>query len=549
MHAAHGQIFRLLVAVLIFFLLFTFFPHLNSVQAAGGDVTPALAAGKEHTAVLLADGTVWTWGDNSYGQLGDGTLQGRTRPVQVKELDEVIAVAAGDYHTLALRSDGTVWAWGDNSYGQLGLVRDREEPGTFFRAKPEAVKYLTQATAITAGAYHSLALRADGTVQAWGNNSYGQIGDGTMENREAPRQVTFLNTAQAVCANGFSSAALMADGTIRTWGANWYGHLGDGRSGGTRTWPVRIQEFTNVKSIAMGKEHMVAVKADGTVWAWGNNNAGQLGDGTRINRLQPVQVLHVKDAIAVAAGEQHGMALTAGGTVWAWGDNSYSQIGDGTTLQRPIPVQLNELQGINFIAAGQDHSIALADNGTIWGWGSNWAGYLGDGSTEQRNRPVRVLLNVYGSPFRIENTLPPVTPTSPVLPLSPAPAMAPSLPPATVWVNDLPFTLEKHFMEAGRLMVPLRFLTTALDAGIGWDRYRGEALLIVDNTQTLRLTAGRKEVRFNKQSAILDPPPRLVEGRIFVPLRAMANLIGAEVRWQADSNSIHINYTGKKENM
>ncbi len=357
-----------------------------------------IAAGKEHSVALCSDGTVWAWGDNSYGQLGDGTIQDSKKPVRIKGLDEVIAVAAGDYHTLALRSDGIVWAWGDNSYHQLGIKKDQLDVQTLASSKPVQVRQLNKVTAIAAGARHSLALRADNTVRAWGDNSYGQLGNGTKENSEAVRQVFFLDRAGAISAAGFSSAALLIDGTVRTWGANQHGHLGNGRRTGTQLQPGRVEDLGAVTAIAMGTGHLVVLKEEGAVWAWGGNESGQTGDGTRIDRLRPTKVMNVKDAVSIAAGELHTLAIGKGGAVWAWGDNSYGQIGDGTAFKRPVPVMLKELgqREIICVAAGDEHSLALDAEGTIWAWGSNWSGCLGNGTTEPSNTPVKTMLNVYG---------------------------------------------------------------------------------------------------------------------------------------------------------
>ncbi|NLX91354.1 MAG: hypothetical protein GXZ07_07170 [Firmicutes bacterium] len=387
---------RKLFLFLVFSLLFFLMLYNSGIASTGReDISKvAVAAGKEHSVVLRADGTVWAWGNNSFGQLGNGTIQNSAKPVRVRELDEVIAIAAGDYHTIALRFDGTVWAWGDNSYNQLGIKKDQDDVSTLTKCKPVQVKHLTKVISIAAGARHNLALRSDGTVRAWGDNSYGQLGDGTKESRESIRHVAYLGKTQAISAAGFSSAALLTDGTIRTWGANRHGHLGNGRRTGTQLLTARVEDLTTVTAVSMGTEHMVVLKEDGTVWAWGNNTSGQLGDGTRFNRLQPVKVRHVENALSIAAGEVHTLAVTSDGTVWAWGGNSYGQLGDGTTRDRPVPVNQKELQEIICIAAGDEHSLALDANGSIWAWGSNWSGYLGNDSTKSSNIPVKALLNL-----------------------------------------------------------------------------------------------------------------------------------------------------------
>jgi len=236
-----------------------------------------IAAGLYHSITLKSDGTVWTWGDNQHGQLGDGTATDRTTPVQVQGLTGVVAIAGGSYHSLALKSDGTVWAWGSNSSGQLGN-------GTTTKSyTPMQVQGLTGVVAIAAGGKHSLALKSDGTVWAWGDNWYGQLGNGTTTNRFTPVQVQGLTGVVAIAGGYYHTIALKQDGTVWTWGYNWYGQLGDGTSSPHRTTPVQVQGLTGVVAIAGGYYHTVALKQDGTVWTWGSDSYGQLGDGRLLN--------------------------------------------------------------------------------------------------------------------------------------------------------------------------------------------------------------------------------------------------------------------------
>ena len=205
-----------------------------------------ISGGGGHTLAIKADGTVWAWGYNISGQLGDGSNTDITTPVQVVHLTNAVSVAAGVYHGLALKDDGTVWAWGYNNYGQLGV-----DTGGSISATPVQVVGLTNAIAVAAGSDHCLAVKADGTVWAWGRNNWGQLGDGTR-------------------ADSFT--------------------------------PLRVSALTNAVSVAASSNHSLAVKDDGTVWAWGFNAQGQLGDGTTTTQLTPVQVSGVTSAVAVAAG-------------------------------------------------------------------------------------------------------------------------------------------------------------------------------------------------------------------------------------------------------
>jgi len=194
-----------------------------------------------------------------------------------------------------------------------------------------------------------------------------------------------------IAGGGHHSLALRNDGTVWAWGRNNYGQLGDGTTTERHT-PVQVANLTGVQAIAGGFSHSLALRSDGTVWAWGRNSKGQLGDGTTTNRTTPVQVLNLTGVQAIAGGFFHSLALKSDGTVWAWGYNHFGQLGDGTTANRTIPVQVADLTGVQAIAAGSDHSLALRNDGTVWAWGWNYLGQLGDGTTANRSIPVQVQL-------------------------------------------------------------------------------------------------------------------------------------------------------------
>ena len=380
-----------------------------------------LDAGGAHSVLLKEDGTVWTWGNNGEGQLGnDGYPSDRPYPVQVTDnagtgfLTDIVAVTSGAVHGMALMDDGmerTVWTWGNNNYGQLG---DNNKPTR--SDKPVQVKgednigYLTGVVSIGAGEFHSVALKDDGTVWAWGYNHEGELGDGTMgTDRITPVQVVgeggtgFLTGVAAINAGGFHALAVKTDGTVRAWGSNYYGQLGNGNNGeGTESAapvPVAgedgIGRLTDVMAAAGGNSHTVALKKDGTVWAWGRNHAGQLGDGhLGTDSNTPVQVVgeggtgFLTGVVAVSASEHHSVAVKNDGTVWAWGRNYWGQLGDGNSeTDSDTPVQVLDrggvgtLTGIVAVAAGEEHTLSLRYDGTVLAWGYNQYGQCGDGNS------------------------------------------------------------------------------------------------------------------------------------------------------------------------
>jgi alpha-tubulin suppressor-like RCC1 family protein len=331
--------------------------------------------------------TAWAWGYNASGRLGDGTTTNRSSPVSVVGgITDWCQVSAGSFHSLALRTSGTAWAWGCNSAGRLG------DGTTTSRSSPvSVVGGFTDWRQVSAGNYHSLALKTDGTAWAWGCNSSGQLGDCTTNNRSSPVSVVgeFTDWCQ-VSAGSFHSLALRTSGTAWAWGSNT-GRLGDGTTTNQSSPVSVVGGFTDWCQVSAGAIHSLALRSNGTAWAWGCNSAGRLGDGTTTNQSSPVSVVGgFTDWCQVSVGNYHSLALRSNGTAWAWGPNTFGGLGDGTTTSRSSPVSV--VGGFTDwcqVSAG-GHSVALRTNGTVWAWGSNGSGQLGDGTTTSRRSPVNV---------------------------------------------------------------------------------------------------------------------------------------------------------------
>jgi alpha-tubulin suppressor-like RCC1 family protein len=295
----------------------------------------------------------------------------------------VISIDGGEKHALALKADGSVVAWGWNFFGQLG------NGNTTDSNTPETVSGLSDVVSVAAGSYHSLALKSDGTVWAWGYNGNGQLGNGTYSPSNVPVQVSGLSDVTTIYAGSYHSMALKSDGTVWAWGDNSGGQLGDGSYTSTNS-PVQVTGLSMVTSFSGGQYHSVARTADGSVWSWGINGNGQLGDGTNANSAVPVQVSGMAGATAVAVMLYDSVALKSDGTVWTWGNGGNGRLGNGSPSDTNVPVQVTGLLDAKEIAAGDSHALALRSNGTVVAWGFNGAGQLGDGSNTDRTTPVAV---------------------------------------------------------------------------------------------------------------------------------------------------------------
>ncbi len=343
---------------------------------------PMVVSGNQFSAYLAVDGTVWTWGKNSQGQLGmnDGAPTDQLTPVQVPGLNNVIGISAGYEHCLAVKADGTVWAWGRNSEGQLG----QGSAGSFI---DHAVQVTlpgvnNQCTAVAAGGFHSLAMAAGigGTLFTWGYNAQGQIGNGnTTSPVSTPFQVTF--GVRAIAAGGYHSMYIDAAGQVRGFGFNVNGQLGDGTATSPRMSAVAAIGATNALTLSCGWMHTLMTRADGFGYAWGSNSNGQVGNNAAgTSALSPVSLGYY--ASRVVAGGNYSMLVAPWGYVYAWGDNTYGQCHLPTsTTQYATPQALGYLfpqQRALFGGIG-DHTLFVLDNGQVQGWGKNDAGQLGTG--------------------------------------------------------------------------------------------------------------------------------------------------------------------------
>jgi uncharacterized protein YjdB len=349
----------------------------------------------DHTLAVMSDGTLWAWGDNRYGKLGLGDTTNRNVPAKVGAATNWVFVAAGADHTLAIRKDGNLWAWGYNEEGQLGVGARDGNP----HPNPARVGDATDWVSVSAGRRHNLALKSDGSLWAWGTNELGQLGIGANDYNAHPTPLRVGADADwvAVSAGGNffkHSLALKSNGSLWAWGSGTNGLLGLGDAD-ARHVPTKVGAATNWATIFAGASNSLAIQADGSLWAWGGNYNGQLGLGDTDAKDVPTQVGADTDWKTASAAfdeyyETHSLVVKTDGSLWACGSNNAGRLGAGDYAARTTLVRVGTATDWVAVSAGNMRSLGLKSDGTIWTWGYNEFGHLGLGDTANRDVPTLV---------------------------------------------------------------------------------------------------------------------------------------------------------------
>lgn len=355
----------------------------NEAGATTLSIWTEVSGGTVHTIARKTNGTLWAWGGNTYSQLGLGDTTQRLTPTQVGTGTDWVQVSAGNGYTIARKTDNTIWAWGLNYYGHLGFGNPSIASPVL---TPTQVGTDTDWAEVTAGPFYIIARKTNNTLWAWGDNNVGQLGLGDMISRTAPTQIGFDTDWREVAMgkNGNSpyTLGLKDNGTLWAWGWNDSGQLGLGDTI-SRTAPAQVGLNTNWAEVSAGKGHTVARKTNGTLWAWGRNSSGQLGLGNADSspHPNPVQAGTDTDWTQVsAAAPRTTFALKTNGTLWAWGNNDRYLLGLYSLGSRKItPTQVGTDTDWAQVVASWEFALALKTDQSLWSWGINSSGQLGAG--------------------------------------------------------------------------------------------------------------------------------------------------------------------------
>jgi alpha-tubulin suppressor-like RCC1 family protein len=334
----------------------------------------------------FSSGTLWTWGYNGNGALGDGTAVNKSSPATTAGSGITWKQVACGYFVAAIKTDGTLWTWGQNFYGSVGdgTTLNKSSPVTTAGGG-------TSWNQVSVGYYTLAAIKSDGTLWTLGRNINGQLGDGTTVNRSSPVTTAGGGTSWSQISGGiYATSAIKTDGTLWTWGNGGNGQVGDGTTINKSSPVTTAGGGTTWKQVASGGNQTAAVKTNGTLWTWGFNGNGQLGDGTTVSKSSPATTVAGGTTWSqVACGYFNSAAIKTDGTLWTWGYNQNGQLGDGTTINKSSPVTTAG-GGTNWrqTSAGFGNSTAIKSDGTLWTWGSNSYGSVGTGTTLNRSSPA-----------------------------------------------------------------------------------------------------------------------------------------------------------------
>lgn len=337
---------------------------LSLASAANAQCWKDYSVGRYFSAVIKTDGTLWMWGDNDFGQLGNGTTTPEDNPVQIGTGTDWESISLGIYHVAAIKSNGTLWAWGSNNSGELGN-------GTLDHSyTPVQVGTASDWKMVCASGNHTIALKTDGTLWSWGSNYYGALGLGVNSSQmysAIPVQIGQDSDWETISTSYSHTLAIKENGSLWGWGVNTHGEIGTGENVTSYPAPVQISQTYDWRSVALGDApSSSAIKNDGTLWTWGRNLDGQLGQGSYDDVSVPTQVGTATDWATVALGGAVTRAIKTDGTLWAWGNNYLGSFGDGTNVSTTVPVQIGSDADWETVEINNEYTLAQKSDASLW---------------------------------------------------------------------------------------------------------------------------------------------------------------------------------------
>ena len=351
-----------------------------------------ISLGYSHSAAITEDGSLYLWGDNDYGQLGNGTEEDSSIPIKI--MDNVAAVSLGTEHSAAITEDGSLYLWGNNDYGQLGNGTE-EESST-------PIKIMDNVVEVSLGGRHSAAITEDGSLYLWGDNYRGELGNGISggdrygynKGIDSSTPIKIMDNVATVSLGPHHSAGITEDGSLYLWGYNYSGQLGNSTTEDSST-PIKIMD--NVATVSLGMEHSAAITEDSSLYLWGYNGEGQLGNGSTNNSSTPIKIMD--NVAAVSLGYWHSAAITEDGSPYLWGENNFGQLGNGNSggyfmdydegIDGSTPIKI--MDNVAAVSLGFFHSAAITEDGSLYLWGNNDDGQLGNGTTRKSSTPIKIM--------------------------------------------------------------------------------------------------------------------------------------------------------------
>jgi len=482
-----------------------------------------VSLGELSSAAITEDGSLYTWGSNSYGQLGlsgGRLLEENPAPVKVTGLSNVVAVIMGRSNSAAITADGSLYTWGWNN-GQLGLG-DKED-----RKTPTKVPNLSNVIAVSMGNDYSAAVTADGSLYTWGDNRYGKLGLGDEEKRDTPTKVPGLSNVVAVSLGELSSAAITKNGELYTWN-----YPND------RT-PTKVPGLANVVAVSSGYQRYAAITADGSLYTWGSGYG--LGLGGEDYAKTPTKVPGLSNVVAVSFGKGQrsncGAAVTADGSLYVWGSNRYGQLGLGDKEDRKTPTKIPGLSNVVAVSLGEEHSAAVTADGSLYVWGDNYgiyaewgtlkSGRLGLGDSENKNTPTKV------------TTLPSKVKLSGSGTSAPTSPQSASERTVKIIVDGKELKNAEAYIKNDRTVAPVALAAQAFGFESSWDAATQTSTL-TRGSDVIKLTIGKKTATFNGKPFELTVAPFLdtVRSRNYIPVADVAKLLDLGHKWDGTSYTV-----------